>query len=249
MIGDKDRFAKIVPSERTVLQALEKQLGKQFNLVHEVKVYEVTYGTQMVFSVENNRITGISLFNCGVSDLPESIGNLSSLKKLDLSNNKLTILPESIGQLSSLQTLSLNRNKLSTLPKSIGKLSSLKELYLSYNKLSTLPESIGNLTSLERLSLYYNKLTILPGSIGNLIYLETLNLKNNFKLKALPVSIINMKILKHFFLSTTLLDKNAKSVLKQLKNRGVDVSKSKFFLYLFLLSFFIIIVIIIVIIP
>ncbi|MFX0139847.1 MAG: leucine-rich repeat domain-containing protein, partial [Candidatus Hodarchaeota archaeon] len=76
--------------------------------------------------------------------LPESIGNLSSLKELDLRDNKLTTLPESIGNLSSLKELDLRDNKLTTLPESIGNLewriinlsgSQLEKLY-SLNRLT-----------------------------------------------------------------------------------------------------------------
>jgi len=51
------------------------------------------------------------LYNNKLSTLPESIGNLFSLKELDLANNQLTTLPESISNLKSLQTLNLGRNK------------------------------------------------------------------------------------------------------------------------------------------
>ena len=47
--------------------------------------------------------------------LPESIGNLTNLTRLDLSLNGLTSLPESIGNLTNLTDLMLNGN---TLPQS-----------------------------------------------------------------------------------------------------------------------------------
>jgi len=91
-----------------------------------------------------------------LTTLPESIGKLSSLQKLDLEGNKLTTLPKSISKLTSLQELKLWDNQLSTLPESIGQLSSLKLLRLESNQLTTLPESFSQLKSLENISLSNN---------------------------------------------------------------------------------------------
>jgi len=63
----------------------------------------------------------------------------------------LRSLPESIGNITSLKALNLSFNKLEILPESIGDLTSLKELDLNYNKLTNLPASISNSTSLKRL--------------------------------------------------------------------------------------------------
>jgi len=80
-----------------ILQELENQLGKQFKLVSKA-----VYGNKMGFTVENQQINAIGLYDCSVSSLPESIGNLSSLQKLFLWNNNLKTLPESISNLKSL---------------------------------------------------------------------------------------------------------------------------------------------------
>ncbi|MHA1343611.1 MAG: leucine-rich repeat domain-containing protein, partial [Promethearchaeota archaeon] len=121
----------------------------------------------------------------------ESIGNLSSLKKLDLSYNELTTLPESIGNLKSLVELDLKLNHLMTLPESIDNLKSLAKLYLSDNQLKTLPESFWDLKSLQILSLANNKFTTLPESIGELSSLHELDLSNN-QLTILPESFIDL---------------------------------------------------------
>jgi internalin A len=83
-------------------------------------------------------------------------------------NKQLTELPESIGNLTNLMTLKLMCHQLIKLPESIGNLTNLTWLALKQNKLAELPESIGNLTHLQKLNLYNNKLTKLPESIGNL---------------------------------------------------------------------------------
>lgn len=107
------RKARIPRFEVEVLKTLEKQLGKQFKLIKEIKG-----DTQMGFIAERNRVIGIGMNNCDVSSLPESIGDLTSLQELYLYNNKLTTLPESIGEIEHLQTLGLSNNALETLPES-----------------------------------------------------------------------------------------------------------------------------------
>ncbi len=110
----EERAKKILPFKGTqisqfeadILQELENQLNKQFNFVTKFEER-----TKMGFCVENNQITGIGLYDCDISILPESISNLKSLQKLELSANKLTTLPESIGNLSSLEELEFNDNK------------------------------------------------------------------------------------------------------------------------------------------
>jgi len=111
--------------------------------------------------------------------LKKAIGNLTSIKKLDLSGNKLTELPETIGNLNSLHNLNLFWNILTKLPETIGFLTLLKELKLGNNKLKELPEAIGNLRLLQKLDLNNNQITGLPESIGNLTSLQKLDLSNN----------------------------------------------------------------------
>jgi len=142
--------------------------------------------------------------------LPESVGNFTDLKVLDvhsydknikiedLNNNEnifLRVLPDSIGNLVNLRILNLSQNCLSSLPESIGNLQKLQELNLSKNCLSSLPESIGNLQKLQELNLSYNPLRSLPNSIGNLKNLEELWLEQS-GLRTLPDSIVNLKNLK-----------------------------------------------------
>src|SRR5215216_287263 len=51
-----------------------------------------------------------------LTELPESLGQLTQLQSLELSNHELTALPESIGQLTQLKGLLLTDNQLTDLP-------------------------------------------------------------------------------------------------------------------------------------
>ena len=123
-----------------------------------------------------------------LTELPETLGQLTQLKSLDLSGNQLEALPESLGQLTQLQWLHLGENQLTALPESLGQLTQLRELYLGTNQLEALPESLGQLTQLQSLDLPRNQLTALPESLGQLTQLRELNLADN-QLTALPESL------------------------------------------------------------
>ncbi|KAK4492895.1 hypothetical protein RD792_000220 [Penstemon davidsonii] len=152
--------------------------------------------------------TKVRGYACLGSSIPPSVGNLSNLIELDLSENKiqgkipqeigclsnLTFLnlevnklngeiPQSIFNLSRLEILSLTGNELSgTLPFSIDRgLPNLKWIYLASNRLSgRIPTSISNISNLNELDLSSNSLSgHIPITLGNLHDLEILNLEAN----------------------------------------------------------------------
>ncbi|KAK4347554.1 hypothetical protein RND71_033893 [Anisodus tanguticus] len=120
--------------------------------------------------------------------LPDSIGKLSSLITLDLSENRITVLPTTIGGLSSLQKLDLHSNKIVELPDSIGDLLNLIYLDLSGNNLKLLPASFARLAHLQELDMSSNMLSVLPGTIGSLVSLKKLIVETN-DLEELPHTI------------------------------------------------------------
>ncbi|XP_074293570.1 putative disease resistance protein RGA1 [Silene latifolia] len=88
------------------------------------------------------------------SNLPESIGNLSHLRFLALSNNAdLEMLPDSITKLHNLQTLYLKKcYALKELPKELNKLVKLRHLHIMDCRLTCMPPGMDKLTSLCKLS-------------------------------------------------------------------------------------------------
>ncbi|KAK9130390.1 hypothetical protein Sjap_010877 [Stephania japonica] len=109
--------------------------------------------------------SGLSLF--GV--IPETtMGKLSKLQSLDLSNNQITNLPSDFWGLgSSLKSLNLSHNQISgPLTNNIGNFEVLEVLDLSFNNFSSeLPESFSSLLSLQVLELSHNQFvgSIPPG--------------------------------------------------------------------------------------
>ena len=122
--------------------------------------------------------------------LPPEIGELSNLRELNLSKNKLTTLPEEFGKLKNLTKLNLSRNQLTKLPPQIGNLYELVAFDLSFNKLVTLPCTLGKLINLKVLDIIGNQLIRLPQEIGTLLNLNYLELEGNTKLVYPPYSMV-----------------------------------------------------------
>jgi hypothetical protein len=114
-----------------------------------------------------------------LTELPESIGELTHLEELFLTSNRLTALPESLGKLTELRSLDISYNRLTEIPESLGELRQLSSLNLGKNLLVALPVSLGQLGKLEILWLHDNKLSALPESFSNLMRLSSINLADN----------------------------------------------------------------------
>ena len=77
----------------------------------------------------------LTLTNLGLYSIPQEIGHLTKLKKLDLSHNQLEDLPNEIFKIDNLEILNLSSNRLSQLPvDKINKLENLRVLNASGNK-------------------------------------------------------------------------------------------------------------------
>ncbi|XP_074327556.1 uncharacterized protein LOC141665472 [Apium graveolens] len=127
-----------------------------------------------------NNLSCLDLRKCyGLKRLPEQLGDMKALKKIDASSTSIEKLPDSVTHLMELVELNLEDcKKLSELPEQFGELKGLKKLY------------VGN-TAIEQL----------PDSFGGLINLVQLNLKNCENLRNLPNSIWKLKLLKELHLS------------------------------------------------
>ncbi|XP_060191736.1 plant intracellular Ras-group-related LRR protein 4-like [Lycium barbarum] len=171
---------KIVDS--TLKPATSGQDGEKLSLIKLASMIEVS-------SKKGSRELMLrSKLSDQVEWIPDSIGKLSSLITLDLSENRITVLPTTIGGLSSLQKLDLHSNKIVELPDSIGDLLNLVYLDLSGNNLKLLPASFARLARLEELDMSSNSLSVLPETIGSLVSLKKLIVETN-NLDELPHTI------------------------------------------------------------
>ena len=108
-----------------------------------------------VINDASGRVTGLLLESNGLAgELPQELGSLSNLKRLELANNYLTgEIPRELGNLSDLETLLLGSNSSfagglsGRIPKELGNLSKLEALHLTINQLTgEIPAELGNLT-------------------------------------------------------------------------------------------------------
>ncbi|KAK4337669.1 hypothetical protein RND71_042156 [Anisodus tanguticus] len=117
-----------------------------------------------------------------------TIGKLTKLQFLDLSNNKLTGLPSDIWSLGSLMYLNLSHNKISgELSSNIGNFGVLEILDLSVNNFSgKIPEAISSLSSVHILNVSRNQFdSEIPSGILSCHSLESLDVSEN-RLSGLP---------------------------------------------------------------
>lgn len=102
---------------------------------------------------------------CDVLVNPSWAPRLASLRELSLANCGLRELPKSIGKCANLTRLDLAGNDLADLPSSFAKLEKLEILFiLGSRRMKSVPRVLAKMTSLTRLGLRSNGLERLEGS-------------------------------------------------------------------------------------
>ncbi len=161
----------------------------------------------LLFVITNSQLHLESEFNAFSSGITVQNGKITGIS---LTGKKLTFFPEVICHFSELRYLSLSRNNLEEIPESLGNLYHLQELYLNSNQITQLPISIANLKALQFLQLSDNKITELPYTISHLKHLSTIHLRNN-QLTDFPFEIWRLEALKKIQLAQNPLNSIAKS--------------------------------------
>ncbi|KAL6334748.1 hypothetical protein AAG906_021407 [Vitis piasezkii] len=107
----------------------------------------------------------------------EALGNLTCLRALDLSRNRLIEeLPKEVGKLIHLRYLNLSLcYSLRELPETICDLYNLQTLNIQGCIIRKLPQAMGKLINLRHLENYNTRLKGLPKGIGRLSSLQTLD--------------------------------------------------------------------------
>ena len=169
---------------------------------------------------DNLDLSGLSL---GI--LPDELGYLSNLKRLDISSNQLKEIPIFIYNLQRLEQLDIGNNRVVELQPDIQQLTELVSLDISENRLSCFPSHIDKLIHLRALRLYSNRLIELPDTLCMLNALEELDVANN-KLSFLP-SLIGLSSLKCLDVSFNQLRNIPDSLSYLSKLRRLDLSNNE----------------------
>ena len=132
----------------------------------------------------------LKLSGNSIERLPDSLGQLATLKNLYVSDNKLVALPDF--QELSLTLLDVSNNNLTQIAKPLSKAGSLRVLSLASNNFSLISSAVLAQTSLTYLNVGHNKLIALSPQIGKLTKLVYFDLTNN-KLKRIPKTLASMQ--------------------------------------------------------
>ncbi|CAL5422736.1 unnamed protein product [Camellia sinensis] len=155
----------------------------------------------------HQRVTGLSLESRNLEgSISPSIGNLSFLRIVDLSNNSFQgEIPHEIGRLFRLQVLNLTHNLLEgQIPANLSSCNNLRRLSLGYNKfIGNLPVELGSLNQLVQLDMDSNHLSgAIPPSLGNLSSLKLFFVSENMLEGSFPDSLGSLKSLRYLSFSS-----------------------------------------------
>lgn len=181
---DKSLQANLaVDQQEALLEFLEQDFSLA-NLLNRDRLLEATnnalWSPEQVAIVDRQEIH-INQF--GITRLTRSmmefLKRYQALYTLELKENNLVTLPDTIGELTTLRELYLDKNQIVVLPRFLAEIP-LEVLVLSCNRLTEVPKVIYDLKHLWQLSLDDNELKFVDSNISDLKILCELNLSENY---------------------------------------------------------------------
>ena len=228
-IGRLSRLKTLVISKNNLKQ-LPDEIRQLKNLEHIAFEGNDELNLEHLFDCLSE-LPGIQEFNFnnwGLTWLPESIGNMRFLRKINLERNKLETLPASMAKLN-LEEFKINDNpwKIEKVFPILAQLKYFKSLH-AYNfpefkgpEDLHLPASIGDFQYLEEISLAYaSRLVSIHPAIGRLSNLKSLNILQ-CPIRSLPETIGNLKGLER-------LSINENTELTEIPERIYSLSNLKY---------------------
>ncbi|CAL5090409.1 unnamed protein product [Urochloa decumbens] len=132
-------------------------LSRMRDMQHLNKLHSLRFGTRLDVEVtwfsQLSNILLLSLRGCKLVKLPESLGELNSLRYLDISHSSVQELPKKLWRLYSLQVLDANRSRLKTIDQDVRMLINLRQLVLPAEASLALSRisGLGNMSCLQKL--------------------------------------------------------------------------------------------------
>ena len=105
-------------------------------------------------------LTNFFFYDIGITIVPQSIGDLDSLRQVFFFDNEINSIPESIGDLIKLTFIDFGRNNISQIPETIWDLEDLTVLNFQENQLTSISNQVCDI---------YPNLLYEPFLIGNQI--------------------------------------------------------------------------------
>ncbi len=78
-------------SDLEIIKELEQTIGERLQKLNKIEGYSVGY-----MQNEQNKITGLCLYECDLKEFPPEIVKLQNLTRLSLYNNQLTQFPKAL---------------------------------------------------------------------------------------------------------------------------------------------------------
>lgn len=180
--------------------------------------------------IKLNKLEGLVIADGEITDLPDSINKMQSLKivifthqkfvnpgnvfakllklpnltDLNFSNNNLYTLPDCFDKCCNIEGLGLGMNKLLILPKSISNLQKLREINLAKNEFTIFPKELLELRKLYNLTISYNNIEYIPAEIQKMDSLSVLDISNN-QITELPKELFALRNLNQLDISNNPL--------------------------------------------
>ncbi|KAI1175160.1 RAM signaling pathway protein [Nemania sp. FL0916] len=118
-----------------------------------------------VVDIIKNELERLALSHNKLTSFPTRFSECTSLRYLNVRNNRIEVFPLALCGLKSLEILDLGRNKISVLPREVARLTSLKVLAVQKNLIEELPLCLADMGTLQALKLDGNNITFPPKEV------------------------------------------------------------------------------------
>ncbi|KAI0408003.1 RAM signaling pathway protein [Xylaria palmicola] len=155
------------------LQDNESQVAEASGMSNELKPgvtidlsrLNIQYLPDEVVDVIKNELERLALSHNKLTSFPDRFSECTSLRYLNVRNNRIETFPLALCDLKSLEILDLGRNKIRVLPKEIARLTCLKVLAVQKNLIEELPLCLADMGSLQVLKLDGNNIVFPPREV------------------------------------------------------------------------------------
>lgn len=204
-----------------LLQSLPESIGNLTNLTTlDLQSNVLTSLPDSIGTMTNLQILSIRVRKRnsvgGLSGVPESLKHCVNLKKLDLTNQRITEFPTNLFEnMTKLTHLFISKNPLTSLNNTgMNNLVSLERLLAQHCRLTVFPD-ISNLTKLKNLNLASNRLTRFEGELASNVELKDLKVNDNTltQLPELPDDLETLRVARNPLTTISLKYFNAIEIL------------------------------------